>query len=129
MIRLGLLFVLTAIMAAVVAYGAPPEGGPGPFRDWYRSLMRPDVGTSCCDESDCRPVEAWRMTRTGEDEDGRPIFDYEVLITPASHGADEPEWVIVPREKILARDNPTGQPVVCWTPLTGVLCFVLPALT
>lgn len=35
------------------------------------------------------------------------------------------QWLIVPAEKILNRsDNPTGRAVVCWTPASGILCFV-----
>lgn len=38
----------------------------------------------------------------------------------------EDEWILVPPEKILARENPTGEAVVCYTKMIGVLCFVPP---
>jgi len=35
------------------------------------------------------------------------------------------EWVPVPPEKILPKpDNPTGEPVTCWMPGQGVMCFI-----
>jgi hypothetical protein len=40
-------------------------------------------------------------------------------------GHDGGTWIAVPPDKILPRhDNPTGEPVTCWTPALGVMCFV-----
>jgi len=34
-------------------------------------------------------------------------------------------WRVVPDDKVIRRsDNPTALAVVCWTPRTGILCFV-----
>ena len=67
-----------------------------PLRDWYRSLKQPGTGVSCCDISDCRPVEA----RTAGDH-------WQALIGD--------RWLDVPPEKVLkARDNPTGSAVACY---------------
>ncbi|MEK6883434.1 MAG: hypothetical protein AABY22_27655, partial [Nanoarchaeota archaeon] len=34
-------------------------------------------------------------------------------------------WIDVPKEKILSpRENPVGEPVACWKPYTGIICFV-----
>lgn len=103
---------------AVFAWAAPPPGANGQFGDWFRSLKQPENGISCCDVSDCRPVE-YRVGKDG----------YEVLITPHTHGqlgVTEWMWVPVPPEKTIFTTNPTGSAVVCWTPYSGVLCFVRP---
>ncbi len=125
-VRIAAMVVLAIGVALVsTAFAAPPPGGPGPFSDWYRSLQTPSGG-SCCDEGDCRPVEAYRSVRV-VDEDGPVRFAYEVLVTPASHGAAVPMWVPVPPGRVLARENPTGKAVACWLPSAGVMCFVRPA--
>lgn len=127
MIRALILFMAAVSIAAVAAYAAPPTDGELRWSDWYRSLRVPDAGgqptdQSCCDLSDCRPVEQTRVTREG----------YEALITPKTHsqfGITEPTWVKVPRETILqSTRNPdgTGRAVVCWMPNRGTICFVRP---
>jgi hypothetical protein len=125
MMRFLVLLMAASIVMAGLVYAAPPPGGPGPFSEWYGTLKTPSGG-SCCDESDCRPVEAVRSVRV-EDEFGNLEWRYEVLITPASHGAAAAIWVQVPPDRVLARENPTGRPVACWLPTTGVLCFIRPS--
>lgn len=84
---------------------APPLVSDGRFGDWFRSL-RDAQGQSCCDLSDCRRTRA----RAGA----------------AGYQAQTPDgdWVDVPADKVLRRDNPTGEPVMCWLPHRGVICFV-----
>lgn len=78
--------------------------------EWFKSLMRPDVGTSCCDVSDCRrAVDAdWR--------DGQWWARLAGRMTP------------VPKEKIV-RDPPSidGEAYICSLPDRTVLCFIPPS--
>ena len=95
-----------AMLAAVGASAAPPEGADPALAPWFQSLRQPGTGTSCCSMADCRATDY----RTDGDS-------YEALI--------ENRWVVVPQDKILQRvDNPTGRAVVCWTPMRGIMCFV-----
>ena len=127
MTRFLVLFMAAAVLAAVVVHAAPPTEGELRFSDWYRSLRVPDADgkpteESCCDLSDCRPVERTRVTKEG----------YEALITPKTHGLlgiTEPTWVKVPNATILQTTrNPdgTGRAVICWMPSRGTICFVRP---
>jgi len=123
-----IVYAVTAlgILLALHAWAAPPTTGELQWSEWYRSLRVPDIegkptDQSCCDLSDCRPVES-RVTPTG----------YEALLTPQTHsqfGVDAPRWVKVPEGAILRNTrNPdgTGRAVVCWMPGRGVICFVRP---
>jgi len=106
-VRFGLP-VLAAILLDAQASAAPPDGidSGSPVAQWYHSLRTPDSKSSCCDVSDCRHLP----TRVGPN-------GYEVFAGG--------KWVSVPPDKILARhDNPTGEPVVCWSPYLGVMCFI-----
>ena len=44
-------------------------------------------------------------------------------------GARRTEWVEVPSQRVLERQNPTGEAVVCFIPTVGVMCFVPPPET
>jgi len=97
---LGLLLLTLPVQAA-----PPPDADPA-LSPWFHSLRQPGTGMSCCSIADCRPVD-YRTTPNG----------YEVWI--------EDRWWPVPPEKVLQRaDNPVGRAVVCWTKLTGIMCFV-----
>lgn len=114
--------VLAALLAAAaappIALAAPPEGADPALGPWFRSLMRPDTGTPCCSEADCRITEYRNV-------DGR----FEVLIDDRYIPGLEPRWVAVPPGKtVINAGNPTGSAVACWTPRLGLLCFVLPPL-
>lgn len=96
---------VVALLISGAAIAAPPVGGDGRWSDWFRSL-RDASGQSCCDLSDCRRTRA----RAGSD----------------GYQAQTPDgtWTDVPADKVLRRDNPTGEPVMCWLPSRGVICFV-----
>ena len=100
---------LTAVLLALApacAVARPPDGADPDLAPWFRALRQPDTGISCCSVADCRPTDY----RTNGDH-------YEALI--------QDRWVAVPPQKVLSRtDNPTGRAVVCWTPTTGIMCFV-----
>jgi hypothetical protein len=103
MIRLSL---LTLSLLSVPAAAAPPPDADPTLSPWFQSLRQPGTNVSCCSIADCRPVD-YRTTPSG----------YEVWI--------EDRWQAVPPEKVLQRaDNPVGRAIVCWTKMTGIMCFV-----
>ncbi len=112
------LALLATFIAA--ARAAPPENADPALAPWFQSLEVPGTNhSSCCSQSDCRPV------------DYRVVNDYyEALLTPeqfARAGILQSQWIRVPFDRILQRvDNPTGKAILCWRPGTGVLCFVRP---
>lgn len=77
-----------------------------------RELMNPVTGGSCCHERDCRLTDEWDQ-RQGV---------YLVHL--------EGEWRPVPAEIVIrARGpHPTGQAVICISPVGQLLCF-LPGAT
>lgn len=100
-------------VACRYASGAPPAGAdPGSaLSQWFRGLMQPGTGTSCCSEADCRVVKAYRQTDEG----------WEII------PLDGNKWLPVPPDKILPRtDNPLGEPIAC-TIGDIVLCFIEPS--
>lgn len=95
------------ILITLILFAIPAYAHDGMHDDWMKSLMRPDVGGSCCNLTDCRVTEA-RLTKEG----------WEAMNQLG-------QWVKVPNEKIIrGKDNPTGRPVLCWLPGQGVMCFV-----
>lgn len=95
------------------AVAAPPENPDPALGPFYRGLTAPDTGMGCCDTSDCRPVQ----TRNNQGHE-------EAFIGRQFPGATN-EWVRIPDTKRLSpRENPVGEPVVCWTPGLGVICYV-----
>ena len=100
------LVVTTALSFGLPASAEPPPNADPALAPWFRSLMQPGTGMSCCALSDCRATES----RIEGDH-------YEALIGE--------KWFVVPPERILDRtDNPTGRAIVCWTPQRGIVCFV-----
>jgi hypothetical protein len=99
--------VFSGFLLMAAGAGAKPPANVDPaLTPWFRSLMQPGTRISCCALADCRETD-YRMTAD----------HYEVRIRG--------KWLVVPSDKILQRtDNPTGRAVVCWTPETGIMCFV-----
>src|SRR3990167_5952965 len=78
--------------------------------DWFQGLMRPDVGGSCCDISDCKPTNARFV-------DGHWEAEFEGTMTP------------IPDGKILRdKDSWDGRAYLCALPGSqgrpSVFCFV-----
>ena len=95
-----------ALLVAATASAQPPVNTDPALAPWFRSLLQPGTRISCCALADCRETD-YRMTAD----------HYEARIRG--------KWIVVPSDKILQRtDNPTGRAVVCWTPETGIMCFV-----
>lgn len=77
--------------------------------DWFKSLMRPDTGTSCCDVSDCHKTHA--EFRRGQ--------------WHAQH--QDGSWTPVPSDKIVS--DPTsldGDAYLCESAAGFVYCFIPP---
>jgi hypothetical protein len=104
--RWAFAFGIGAMTIATPLSAAPPPDADPAQAPWFNSLHQPGSGISCCSIADCRPV------------DYRTVGDhYEAYI--------EGEWRPVPPDKVITRaDNPTGRAVVCWTKLSGIMCFV-----
>ena len=107
--RSSFIAMLSASLSLPLAVlSAPPEGAnpESPIGQWFRSLVQPDTGITCCSEADCRPVDY----RVAGDH-------YEVAI--------DRRWIPVPPEKIVHRENPTGLAILCLGPMSAVIfCFV-----
>jgi|SRR5690242_9260075 hypothetical protein len=100
------LLAAAVVLLAVSARADPPPNADPALAPWFRSLMQPGTGISCCSISDCRTTDY----RVESDH-------YEALVGET--------WFPVPPDRILQRtDNPTGRAVVCWTPQRGIVCFV-----
>ena len=124
--------LLTAVIM-VSAHASPSPVGSldaqviGPYGDAIRNMKRPDTGTGCCDESDCRPVDYHIVTKQNETY-------YEVFIRRYTEdGSGWPggpnKWVRVPDAVIIPPDQRKGIPVpiACWAHWNsvnnGLLCF------
>lgn len=102
---------LACLLLAAPTLAAPPPGTDpdSATAQWFQSLKQPGNGISCCSLADCRPVE-YRIGATG----------YQVLIDAV--------WVDVPPEKVLRRENPTGEAIACRSG-SVLFCFVAPDLS
>jgi len=111
MIRAALAISLFCAVPAVARDGGRYANSP--HNDWFRSLKQPGSEISCCDVSDCRPVEA--RTVAGK-------WEAEI----------ENRWVEVPPAKILqSKSNPLGRAVACYWANGETIqwfCFVVPPL-
>jgi hypothetical protein len=99
-----------------------------PFhRDFYSKWQRPNGMGSCCnarivgpddrESGDCEPSEA----RVATGEDGRPHWFARL----PHHG----DFIEIPDRLVIRERNPEqggADGHLCWTPSTGVLCFVPP---
>jgi hypothetical protein len=97
--------IVAMALFAGAACAQPPADADPALAPWFQSLTD-RLGRSCCSISDCRHLP----TRVGPD-------GYEVFAGGA--------WIEVPPDKVLPRrDNPTGEPVTCWSPSRGIMCFI-----
>jgi hypothetical protein len=100
------LMLTASVFVAFQAQARPPEDADPALAPWFQSLRQPGSGVSCCSIADCRAADY----RINNDR-------YEAYVAGA--------WRTVPPDRVLQRDdNPTGRAVVCWTPATGVMCFI-----
>ena len=80
--------------------------GHAEHHDWYKTLVSPQSGASCCDNKDCRPTRAYL------DDDGR----WRAMLDGG--------WVVVPREKVLKTKAPDGNSHICANDFGMIFCFV-----
>jgi hypothetical protein len=101
-------------MLTVPVMATPPENADPAMGPFFKSLKIPGTDISCCDTSDCRPVKI------------RVYGDKLQIFTDSNqfkYGTNE--WVTVPPSRILEpRENLMGEPIACWTPYLGVMCFL-----
>jgi hypothetical protein len=99
-------FIAAVLLSSTPALAAPPDDADPALTPWFNSLRAPWTNALCCSVADCRPTDA----RINGDH-------YEAFVGG--------QWRVVPQDRVLQRsDNPTGRAVVCWTPATGIMCFV-----
>ncbi len=104
------------LLLASAAHARPPPGGDpnSPLGQWRNALTQPRDAISCCALADCRLAQM----RLGKDHYW--VFVYWVFVHWVFVGKRFPsvpnEWIEVP--------NDAGQPVACWSPESGLLCFV-----
>jgi len=106
--------VCLVLLLVTAAAARPPPGADlnSPLGQWYNSLRQPHEGMSCCALADCRPV-AMRLGKS----------HYWVFIGKQFESAPN-KWLEVPNDIVLHVPNNAGQPVACWAPASGLLCFV-----
>jgi hypothetical protein len=80
--------------------------GHGDHHDWYKTLISPVTGISCCDNKDCRPTRAY------VDDEGA----WRALLNG--------HWISVPREKVLKTMAPDGNSHICANDFGMIFCFV-----
>ncbi len=100
-----------------------------PYADWYQSLKVPGTGGqglsphSCCSggsstpDADCKNVET-RIVRDADKSVHLEAFASSQLFPDSdrspAYGHAPNDWVRVPDESLIRRDNPTGDAVGCW---------------
>ncbi len=114
----AILFVTASIMASGAAAQDISESHSHGYRndghaenhDWYRKLMQPGTGYSCCngDErgGDCRPTRAY------QGEDGM------------WHAQVDGRWVTVPSRAVLKDLAPDGNSHICASKGGYIFCFI-----
>jgi len=109
-IRVFMLLAMTAFPMPLAA--APPDGADpnSALGIWYRSLRVPETGQSCCNVSDCRPVDAaWVEGDRWRARIGDKVID-------------------IPAKSVLRRENLDGRGILCRS-IWAILCFVPPSGT
>lgn len=102
---------------------APPGADPA-LAPWFHSLKIPGTSVGCCDEADCRPVDARKM------RDGH----WQAFVDKKTFGDTAPDaYVDIPESAMTHRtDNPLVRAVLCWYKIGGrghhLKCFTEPGL-
>ncbi|MGE0424561.1 MAG: hypothetical protein AB7O88_20045 [Reyranellaceae bacterium] len=104
-------YVLALVLALPLAPGAQAQDGQhgvghAAHHEWYKTLISPQTGASCCNNEDCRPTRAY------VDDDG------------AWHALLDGQWISVPREKVLNTKAPDGNSHICANQFGMIFCFV-----
>jgi hypothetical protein len=103
---------LTILFWLTPAYAEPPPNADPSLSPWFTSLRAPSTGVSCCSISDCRTVIT-------HEKDGKLwAFIGSAFVNAPNAWVEIPESVM-----IRGRENPTGEPVVCYYG-GHVACFI-----
>lgn len=119
----ALLFALVVIMWCVIAAFKKQAHGQDHHplhRDFYRTWKQPGTDVGCCnarmagpfggETGDCEPTK-------GEVRNGQWFAWLR----------QESRWLPIPDAKVLRERNPNVFDAhLCWTPASGILCFVPP---
>ena len=96
------------------------------IREWYRSLMQPDVPqASCCGEADAYWADSYEVTKEGE---------YIAIVTDEREDAPLQRAhvpigtrIVIPRNKLkYDQSNPTGHGIVFLSKELFVWCYLAP---
>jgi len=100
---------LTVALSAAPVFAAPPPWSDpnSAMARWFESLTIPGTDISCCSAADCRPHEY----RIAADY-------YQIKI--------DDKWIDVPPQRVLRRENPTGEAIACIYH-GAILCFDPPS--
>lgn len=87
---------------------------------WFKSLKQNGTGTSCCDVSDCRAVDADQDPKTSQ---------WFVTIRPEDRVSPQlaGKTIPVPPEKVLDKLSVDGDAYLCSAPVGTIYCFVPPS--
>ena len=115
---LGSRAAIIVLLASFTAIAAPPQNADPALAPWFRSLINPVVGLSCCAESDGHILKEseWRVNGN----------QYEIHVAG--------NWWPVPPQNVLNNvPNPTGGAVAFWEMHRhgndrppNIYCFVRP---
>lgn len=104
----------TLLTLSFTTLAAPPKNVDPALGPFFKSLKQPGTEISCCDFTDCRPVQT-RIVNGNE----------EIFVDKRQFKDGNDTWVVVPDDKRLSpRDNPTGENIACWSRFYGVMCFL-----
>jgi hypothetical protein len=98
--------LLVAAPLAVFAQSGDHGVGHAENHEWYKKLLHPNSGASCCDNRDCRPTRAY------VDDDG------------AWQAQLDGRWVEVPKDAVLRTRAPDGNSHICANEAGIILCFI-----
>ena len=122
-LALALLFLASMILPIQARDLGQWENTDPAIREWYQSLMQPDIPTlSCCKEADAYWCDSFRyeagkaLCTISDDRDDAPLGRSHV---------DVGTVVEIPQNKLKwDRGNPTGHSIVFMSQNGFVFCFV-----
>lgn len=143
-VAIAALVALFHVPSLITAYGQDdhglshrPTAQHERYHDYYKTWQRPDMPGSCCNATeyavegtihisgDCEPSDA----ELRRDEKGVPHW-YAKLPRYAlgrGLGVEGSDWIKIPDVKIIQERNPSYEEGhLCWTEMSGVICFVPP---
>lgn len=116
-----LAFAATVVaVLALLVVAAFAQDGHSRWHHWYQHWRQPGTTTSCCNARQTGPLGV----ETGDCEPTRAEIRAGTWYAWERHLQT---WLPIPEAKIIRERNPsTEEAHLCWTPASGVLCFVPP---